>query len=230
MDVRGGAWVVPAGSVLGAIRAPRRGRQPPPLQLARGAADAHRPASVGAGHLGAAYSGAVGADATLEISLDDAAVRGECWVKLVNTSHPDAAQHTLRVESFSFSRGAMPSSSSEATFVIDIAGRGESILARLSALAPAGAPALTLYRVHDEALVFVVERANRERSHVVVEAVKLARVRAQGVRSQAHDAAGGVWRLDTRSAPVQSGIVPTSLARKGGGRRRHKVLQAGPQQ
>ena len=225
--VHSGAWVVPAGGMLGVMRAPPCDRRPPPLLLARGSADASGTASAGPGHLGAAYSGPVGANATLQICLDDAAMQGDCWVKLVNTSHPDAARHTVEVESFSFTQGAMPASSGDATFVMDIADRGVSILARLSALAPAGTPALTLHRVHDDALVFVVERANRDRSHVVIEAVKLARVRAQSAHRQAKDAAGDVWRLATQFAPVRSGIVPTTAALGVGGRRRRKVLHTG---
>ena len=166
---------------------------------------------------GTDFAGRVGANRTLHIVLDEEALSGELIVKLEDASRAGGQHRAVEIESLNYTckiprtayrEHGEQRAADDSALVVDIAGRSNSILARLSALTKPGAPVLNLHRLRDRALVFVVERADSDRSHVVVEGVKLWKVE----RSPDEDATElGAWRWKRRTS-TESGRVPADLA------------------
>jgi hypothetical protein len=169
-----------------------------------------------------AFAGAVDENRTLQIYLDASDLSGELLVEL-----KDMSDYSVATESYSYTWEAPPADLSASqgirgrTLVVDIAGRSDGMLSTLSALTPSGAKSLIMHRSPDDSLILVVEKTNREKTHVWVGGAKL---------KQCH-AGRQVAEKDQESpGPARSAIVSTESATATLRRRRNLRRQLHVQQ
>eukprot|EP00277_Geminigera_cryophila_P016677 CAMPEP_0179437858 /NCGR_PEP_ID=MMETSP0799-20121207/21671_1 /TAXON_ID=46947 /ORGANISM="Geminigera cryophila, Strain CCMP2564" /LENGTH=257 /DNA_ID=CAMNT_0021219055 /DNA_START=182 /DNA_END=955 /DNA_ORIENTATION=- len=166
---------------------------------------------------GVTYQGSIGENITLQIILDESVPGGELMVRLDNRSC--AHKHTVALQSYTYewvqaqgeAQGCSRSDRLREDLRVDVSGRDHDILPMLSTFSAPSASSLTMFN-SGSGLTLVIEKANKQRTHVVVEGVQLRKTLLQHPPSASASMVEWQWRRQTKGRGWKTAILRKKCA------------------